>query len=300
MDIEIIEFTTVAASNEGHTYKVITTGTYASQSAKVGDTFISDGSSWVLIPSGDEPNGTVTSVGLSNSTNGGLTISGSPITSSGSITVGHSNVLTSAQTTSGIYPIKIDKNGHISEYGSAVSIPTKTSDLTNDSGFITTYTDEKLKWTASTSSNTYYPLQSTSTATTSTANTLNGVSFYQYYNTAGGYRRLDLGNATAYKSTGGAYGTIRLYGAAATYYGDLVPGVLGTTSGDGHISANRTWTLPDKTGTIALTSDIPIVFVGSTSSTNGTQGLVPAPLSTDTDKYLKADGTWDIPAARWV
>ena len=231
--------------------------------------------------------GTVTSVGVSNDTNGGLSISGSPITTSGTITVGHSNVLTSAQTTQAVYPIKIDKNGHISEYGSAVAIPTKVSDLTNDSGFITSYTetdpvfsasaaagisttdisnwnaksdtDEKLKWTASTSSNTYYPLQSTSTATTSTANTLDGISFYQYYNTAGGYRRLILGNSTAYKSSGGAYGTIRLYGAAATYYGELVPGVLGTASGDGHISANRTWTLPDKTGTIALTSDIPTI-----------------------------------------
>ena len=96
--------------------------------------------------------GTVTSVGLSNATNGGLSISGSPITSSGSITVGHSNILTSAQTTSGVYPIKIDKNGHISEYGSAVSIPTKTSDLTNDSGFITSYTDTKVTQTVSTSS----------------------------------------------------------------------------------------------------------------------------------------------------
>lgn len=134
---------------------------------------------------------------------------------------------------------------------------------TNPNGYVTT--DENLKWTASTSSNTYYPLVSTSTATTSTANSLNGINFYQYYNTAGGYRRLNLGNSTAYKSTGGAYGTIRLYGAAATYYGDLVPGVLGTTSGDGHISANRTWTLPDKTGTIALISDIPTISYPVTS-----------------------------------
>ena len=68
--------------------------------------------------------GTVTSVGVANATDGGLSVSGSPVTSSGTISVGHSNVLASAQTTSGIYPIKIDKNGHISEYGSAVSIPT--------------------------------------------------------------------------------------------------------------------------------------------------------------------------------
>ena len=93
--------------------------------------------------------GTVTSVGLSNATNGGLSISGSPITSSGSITVGHTNVLTSAQTTQAVYPIKIDKNGHISAYGAAVSIPTKTSDLINDSGFITSYTETDPVFSAS-------------------------------------------------------------------------------------------------------------------------------------------------------
>jgi hypothetical protein len=91
---------------------------------------------WTYVPSGDEPSGTVTSVGVSNATNGGLSISGSPITSSGTISVGHSNVLSNAQTTQAVYPIKIDKNGHISAYGTAVSIPTKVSDLDNDSEFI--------------------------------------------------------------------------------------------------------------------------------------------------------------------
>lgn len=66
--------------------------------------------------------GTVTSVTVSNATNGGLSISGSPISTSGTISIGHSNVLTSAQTTQAVYPIKIDKNGHISAYGSAVTI----------------------------------------------------------------------------------------------------------------------------------------------------------------------------------
>ena len=65
--------------------------------------------------------GTVTSVDLSNATNGGLTISGGPITTNGSITVGHTNVLSAAQTTQAVYPIKIDKNGHISAYGTAVT-----------------------------------------------------------------------------------------------------------------------------------------------------------------------------------
>ena len=64
--------------------------------------------------------GTVTSVGVQNG--GGLTISGSPVTSSGTITVGHSNSVT-AQSTEAIRPIAIDANGHISSYGSAVTIP---------------------------------------------------------------------------------------------------------------------------------------------------------------------------------
>lgn len=42
-------------SNEGFTYAVITDGTYDSQAAKVGDMFISNGTSWTLIPSGDDP-----------------------------------------------------------------------------------------------------------------------------------------------------------------------------------------------------------------------------------------------------
>lgn len=56
-------------------------------------------------------------------------------TVNGVSTVNHSNSVT-AQTTQAVYPIKIDAQGHISTYGSAVTIPTKTSDLNNDSGFI--------------------------------------------------------------------------------------------------------------------------------------------------------------------
>jgi len=68
--------------------------------------------------------GTVTSVDITDG--GGLTVSGGPITSAGSITVGHTNEVT-PQTTQAVYPIKIDAQGHISEYGSAVTIPTVPS-----------------------------------------------------------------------------------------------------------------------------------------------------------------------------
>ena len=122
------------SANIGWTYKVVTNGTYAGMASKVGDTFVcltktSTANTWVLIPSGDEPSGTVTSVGLQNATNGGLTISGSPITSSGTITVGHTNVVT-AGTAKGddsktltfggtftIPSVTYDANGHVTAKG---------------------------------------------------------------------------------------------------------------------------------------------------------------------------------------
>lgn len=71
----------------GDTYKVITaTSINNVGTAKVGDTIIYTSTGWVIIPSGDEPSGTVTSVGLSVPT--GLTVSNSPITSSGTIAIG--------------------------------------------------------------------------------------------------------------------------------------------------------------------------------------------------------------------
>ena len=80
-----------SAANEGYTYKVITAGTYAGQAAGVGDLFIcgkpegSSSYSWILIPAGDEPEGTVTSVGVSVPT--GFSVSNTPITSSGTIAI---------------------------------------------------------------------------------------------------------------------------------------------------------------------------------------------------------------------
>lgn len=110
--------------------------------------------------------GTVTQVTAGTGLKIDTASSGGTITTSG--TINHINSVT-AQTTQALYPIKIDAQGHISEYGTAVTslpasdvsawakaatkptytasevgalpdtttIPSKTSDLTNDSGFIT-------------------------------------------------------------------------------------------------------------------------------------------------------------------
>lgn len=121
-DGTITSLPTAAASNEGYTYKVITDGKYAQQSAKAGDVFISNGSSWNLIPSGDEPSGTVTNV----ATGTGLT--GGPITSSG--TISHADTSSQASVSNSgrtyIQSITLDGMGHVTGIASATETVTNT------------------------------------------------------------------------------------------------------------------------------------------------------------------------------
>lgn len=221
--------------------------------------YLTIGGNTYSLPSGG--GGTVTSVAVSNDTNGGLTVSGSPITSSGTVTIGHSNVLASAQTTQAVYPIKIDKNGHISEYGSAVSIPTKVSDLTNDSGFVTT--DNKLEIDSNLSNATYYPIIATNSTTAATRKyDVNGFKYAVSNGTtsSSGSSKIILGNATSVNEAGNKQGIIRLYGL----YNGYVDISLST-----YTTTGRTLTIPDATGTIALTSDIPTVPSSTDSTTTG-------------------------------
>lgn len=100
---------TAEASNEGHTYKVIKDGTYAGQAAKIGDTFISTGSRWELIPSGDEPSGTVTSITL-NATSPIAIDNSAAITTSGTRTISHA----SSGVSAGIYKsVTVNSTGHV-------------------------------------------------------------------------------------------------------------------------------------------------------------------------------------------
>lgn len=78
--IEWSALPTAGSANKGYTYKVITAHATA-PICEVGDVIVSDGSAWVVIPSGDEPSGTVTSVAT------GFGLSGGPITSSGTISL---------------------------------------------------------------------------------------------------------------------------------------------------------------------------------------------------------------------
>lgn len=84
----------------------------------------------------------------------------------------------------------------------------------------------------------------------------------------------------------------------------LVPGPL-TTDVDKFLSADGTWqTPPDTTYTaganitiganneISATDTTYSNFTGTDGVSAGTAGLVPGPTTSDTDKYLKSDGTW--------
>lgn len=53
-------------------------------------------------------------------------------------------------------------------------------------------------------------------------------------------------------------------------------------------TAFREWTLPDKSGTLALDDE----FVGATNLQPGTKGLVPTPIVGDEIHYLRGDGIW--------
>lgn len=90
----ITDLPAASADNQGYTYKVITANTYTNTSgpAKVGDVFVSDGSQWVLIPSGDEPDGTVTSITLIAGTGISLDTDNTAITTSGSRTITNTGV----------------------------------------------------------------------------------------------------------------------------------------------------------------------------------------------------------------
>ena len=140
---------TDGTATAGDTYKVITEATYAGISAKVGDTFIcvtktSSANTWTLIPSGDEPSGTVTSVTI-KATSPIAVNSTSAITTSGSRTISHET----SGATAGSYG---DSSAKTPNYGGTFKVPYIT---VNDTGHVTGISDHTVKIPASDNTDRY-------------------------------------------------------------------------------------------------------------------------------------------------
>jgi len=134
-----------------------------------------------------------------------------------------------------------------------ISVPTKTSDLTNDSGFITSYTDEKITAEEKNpTSEKTYNIPFTDGTTNQKPFINDGIKYKTLQGTSGssGIANLVLGNDIASGTAGNKYGNLRIY-SRSQYFMSVIP--------VNNLTANRTFTLPDKSGTAATTDDIPTI-----------------------------------------
>lgn len=279
---------TVARANEGFTYKVITAGNYAGQSAKVGDTFISTGTKWELVPSGDEPSGTVTNVAAQGSN--GIQVTGGPITSSGTLQITGVNA---TQTAAGMMSAQDkQKLDSVSANASAVSI---TQSLTSGTEVGTiTVGSTPIKLYAPTNTDTHYKtglkVGASATASANGAAT-NGNVYLNVLDDStirDSHKIVGTGATTV---TSDASGNITInstnttYNVVSTEANGLCPKRTGTTTK--FLRDDGTWAVPPDTTYHNMAA--------ATASTAGGAGLVPAPGAGSQDKFLRGDGTWQTP-----
>ena len=128
-----------ATSNKGYTYKVITDGTYGGTAAKVGDLLISDGTAWILIPAGDEPGGTVTSITLKAGNGITLDTDNTAITASGTRTISHADTSSVSNVTAAnrtyVKSLTFDTYGHVTAVSTGTETVTNTDRYVNSASF---------------------------------------------------------------------------------------------------------------------------------------------------------------------
>ena len=153
--------------------------------------------------------------------------------------------------------------------GAIPTVPTKTSDLTNDSGFITTDNDEKLKTIINNNTNqlSHYIIFGSNSETASTKYIdTTGLTYSSKNGTPSvdGHAILGLGNSTGSGTAGNKQGILRLNSNT----------IYNVTLKADNLTNTRTILFPDKAGTIALTSDIPSVPSWALQSTKPTYTAV--------------------------
>lgn len=153
-----------------------------------------------------------------------------------------------------------------------LSIPTATSDLTNDSGYITGITSTDV-----TTALGYTPYNSSNPNGYITSSALsNYVTTTALSTTLADYV---LSSSLATVATTGAYSDLTGIPTIPSALSDI------TVSAGSNITING--------DTISATDTTYSAFTGCDSITAGASGLVPAPSAGDENKYLKADGTWN-------
>lgn len=226
--------------------------------------------------------GTITGVTAGTGLSGGGT--------SGSVTLNHSNSVT-AQTTQAVYPIKIDAQGHISAYGSAVTIPSAVTESTVSGWGFTknagTVTSVRVQATSPVSS-------SVSTAQSGSLNTTISLSD-GYGDTKNPYGVKDAHVVLAGPSTGAdAAPTFRALVA------DDIPSITKSKISDfptsmtptSHAHGNIT-----NAGDITTTSTIANgdrLVINDESASKVTNSSIT--FGTSTSTYLRNDGTWGTPS----
>lgn len=179
-----------------------------------------------------------------------------------------SNIVNTITTTAGTHTAITNQKGDVS-----FNVPTKTSHLTNDSGFITIDSDENVKSTAVTTTESYY-LTGSSTSATTTGSLEKHASINAIVTAdsdTSGSANITLGNSIASGTAGSKYGNLILYGTTA--YSHSIRGYTG------YPAANRTIYLPRYAGTMYLTC---------TSTTSAVGGATTAPVYVDDTGRIQA------------
>lgn len=298
----IVNLEAASSENEGFTYKVITAGTYASQNAKVGDTFISDGNTWILIPSGDEPSGTVTSITLTQGTGISITNSGVAITSSGSRTISlatitKNNSTSTASPSHGETFTTIDAITY-DNYGRVTGVNTKTVTLPSDS-------DQKVYQQASTSS-TAQPILFRNNVANNTGSSTEGVRYVTTVTvtpSTGNIKATTFNGYTLNNASAKDVDSSISAGSTSTKL-PTSEAVAAFVEGKGYITSAD---IPE--GASAYTGTISAVGTAANTGTNNgfargdhvhniEKATIDAKLGTGTgtEKFYREDGTWQVPA----
>lgn len=193
-----------------------------------------------------------------------------------------------------------------------ISVPTKTSDLTNDSGYVTT--DEKVTAEAvsPTSETSYYMSFVTNTGNQKPKLDWSFRIFLKKGTTSSnGYNYLQLGNNKATGAEDNQYGCLRIFSKGSGRVDLYAPETTNT---------NRDIRLPDQSGTIALTKDLTTYAfaqgtnngeikitpsVGGTAGTavtvkpKGISDLAYIAKGSGSSKFLREDGTWQTVTVTW-